>query len=129
MDYKLKFKSDIENVLHKLSMVQGITYSIRRTVPRHCLKQIYFSLAYPHIIQSVILWGGTYPTFTKPIDVKGSGLNRLNQLRCEIVKYSSNHLPLVSTSITYKKLGMVKIRDVYEYNLLKFIIYTCEEHP
>ena len=125
IDNKLTFKPHVDYVLGKLSAVQGITYALKKTLPSTCLKIIYYSLAYSYIIQSLIVWGGTYQTHVQKIAVKMHAITR-NILG---VKMGPNYQPLVPTSVTYKKLNIMKLEDVHQFYLLKFILYTSRKNP
>ena len=125
IDNKLTFKQQVDYVVNRLSVVQGITYSLKKVLPSSCLRMIYFSLAYPHIIQSLIVWGGTYQTYMQKIALKINAILR-NILS---IKMGPNYQPLVPTSLMYKKLGIMKIEDVYMFQLLKFYNNIRANHP
>ena len=120
IDDGLLFRGHIRYVISKLSIIQGITYSLKRILPTSCLRTIFYSLAYPHIIQSVIIWGGVSNSNLQPIIMK------INQILRNVLKvsYNSDRRPLVPTSMVYKKLSVLKFEDIYEFNLLKFVIYV-----
>ena len=125
IDNKLTFKQQVDYVVNRLSVVQGITYSLKKVLPSSCLRMIYFSLAYPHIIQSLIVWGGTYQTYMQKIALKINAILR-NILS---IRMGPNYQPLVPTSLMYKKLGIMKIEDVYMFQLLKFYNNIRANHP
>ena len=58
IDNKLNFNNHLKCVSSKLSKLNGIIYSISNFTPRNTLLNIYFSLVYPVLIQSIIIWGG-----------------------------------------------------------------------
>ena len=63
IDNKLLWKSQIFNVASKISRLTGIIYKIRNSVTDDCLRQIYLSLAYPHLTYCSGVWGGAYKTY------------------------------------------------------------------
>ena len=119
IDDGLLFKGHIRYVIFKLSIVQGITYSLKRILPTKCVRTIFYSLAYPHIIQTVIIWGGASNSNLQPIIMKIDHILR-NVLK---VSFNSDRRPLVPTSMVYKRQSVLKFEDVYEFNLLKFFNY------
>ena len=122
IDNKLRFKKHIEMVTNKLSIIQGITHSLKKQLPVDCLRTIFFSLAFPHIIQSIIIWGGAPDTTIRPIAIKMNKILR-NILK---IRYDNNGIPAVPTNAIYKRLSILKFADIYEYNLIKFI-KTCKD--
>ena len=118
IDTKLQFKSHINFVENKLSIIQGITYSLKKLLPVHCLRTIFFALAYPHIVQNIIIWGGAPTTSIRPIAIKMNKILR-NILN---VRFDAARRPIVPTNNMYKALNILKLEDIYEFQLLKFIV-------
>ena len=54
LDDKLNFIPECNSVARKLSAVNGVIYSMSNQMPQNVLLKLYYSLAYPCIIQSVI---------------------------------------------------------------------------
>ena len=119
IDDGLLFRSHIRYVLSKFSIVQGITYSLKIILPTKCLRTIFYSLTYSHIIQSVIIWGEVSNSNLQSIIVK------INKILRNVVKvsFNSDRKLMVPTSMVYKRLLVPKFKDIYELNLLKFVIY------
>ena len=122
IDRKLSFKRHIEMIINKLSIVQGITHSLRNQIPTDCLKMIFYALAFPHVNQSIIIWGGAPETTIKPIAIKMNKILR-NVMK---VRYDSTRRPLIPTNEVYKKLSVLYLNNVFELNLIKFI-KSCKE--
>ena len=63
LDNKLSFKKHIEHVVLKLKRVNGIIRAVSGILPTTTLKTLYYSLAYSHIILSIVVWGGASDNF------------------------------------------------------------------
>ena len=50
IDDKLKWKSNILEVITKLYKINGVLHKIRNNITIDSLKQIYLSIAYPHLL-------------------------------------------------------------------------------
>ena len=57
VDNSLKWKPHIDNV-KKISQLTGIIYSVRDSINKENLRQIYLSLTYPHLRYCSALLGG-----------------------------------------------------------------------
>ena len=58
IDSKLSFSCQVDYVCNKLSRFRGISYALAPLLPVSTLCSLYYSLAYPFIIQNIIIWGG-----------------------------------------------------------------------
>ena len=58
IDNKLSFNSHLNYVSGRLSRLNRVIYSLSNFMTRDTLLGIYYSLVYPVLIQSVIIWGG-----------------------------------------------------------------------
>ena len=67
IDSNLNWKEHISVVSRKLSRSIGILLKLRYYVNTNILRQLYYSLIYPHLIYGLIIWGNTYNTNIKPI--------------------------------------------------------------
>ena len=117
IDSKLSFSCQVDYVCKKLSRFRGISYALAPLLPVNTLCSLYYSLAYPFLIQNVIIWGGLNETNLSRIQVA------MNKILRDIlqVRFDENHIPVESTNVMYKTFNFLKSMDVYNYFLLKFI--------
>jgi hypothetical protein len=120
LDNKLSFSKQIDLVSQKLSKARGILYAVSSMLPISSLKMLYYSLAYSHVAQSVIVWGGVSSNKLKPISTQINSILR-TILK---VKYDSNRIPLMSTNCMYRALSLLKLEDIHRYFILKFCHYA-----
>lgn len=120
IDSKLNFNLQLDMIRNKVSRGTGIIYSLRSYLPQSLLVKLYHGLIYPYLTQNIIIWGGVSVNKLRPIQVQ------MNQALRHIlnVKFDNFHRPLQSTDSMFKKLGLLKIRHIYEYFILKFM-HTC----
>ena len=117
LDNRLSFGPHVDIICNKLSIYRGIIYSMKPIMPSYLLIKLYHSLVYPIIIQDIIIWGGINETKRSRISVL---MNKILRLIMG-VKYDENHIPLTRTDTMYKYFNVLKLNDVYNYFLLKFI--------
>ena len=86
-------------------------------MPINTLIKLFHSLVYPTLIQSIIIWGGIYPS--NLINIKIS----INKILRQVlkVKYSVQNIPLTPTIDMYKFLNVLTFDDIHKFFLLKFI--------
>ena len=115
IDNKLNFNSQLKYVSGRLSKLNGVIYSMSNFTPRDTLLNIYFSLVYPVIIQSIIIWGGVSENKLNKIATKQ---NKIIRQVYGIEEYRNRNLP---TSQLYKELKILKVNDIYRYFMIKFV--------
>ena len=115
IDSKLNFNSQLKYVSGRLSKLNGVIYSMSNFTPRDTLLNIYFSLVYPVIIQSIIIWGGVSENKLNKIATKQ---NKIIRQVYGIEEYRNRNLP---TSQLYKELKILKVNDIYRYFMIKFV--------
>ena len=59
IDNQQNFKYHTAMVAKKLSVAAGVVNKIKHYIPHAILKSIYYSIAYPHLIYCVTIWGNT----------------------------------------------------------------------
>lgn len=117
IDSKLSFKPHVQYVQRKLNQLHGVFYSMNNYMPINTLIKLFHSLVYPTLIQSIIIWGGIYPS--NLINIKIS----INKILRQVlnVKYSVQNIPLTPTIEMYKFLNVLTFDDIHKFFLLKFI--------
>ena len=117
IDRNLNFTIQTQDICKKLSTIRGIIYALSKQVPQNILLNIYNTLAYPLLIQNIIIWGGIPKTHALKISVM---MNKILRLILG-VKFNENNIPLMNTDAMYKELNLLKFHDVYRYFLLRFV--------
>ena len=127
IDKRLSFSSHIQSVNKQLNKLLGVIYSMSSLVPQSVLITLYNSLVLSKVMYNVIIWGGTFKVHTDTINVT---INKI--LRVVLgVKYDRNRIPMMRTGDMYKKLDLLKFKDIYKFTLLKFfhkIVYTNNDN-
>ena len=59
-DNKLSFDRHISSVRQKFNKARGALNALSSNLSRESIVTINYSLAYSHIVESVIIWGGTW---------------------------------------------------------------------
>ena len=59
IDNQQNFKYHTAMVAKKFSVAAGVVNKIKHYIPHAMLKSIYYSIAYPHLIYCVTIWGNT----------------------------------------------------------------------
>ena len=90
IDNQLNFKHHTAMVAKKLSVAAGVINKIKHYIPRVMLKSIYYSIAYPHLIYCVTIWGNTLKTYLYKIQVQQNRITEvLNKAPTFRVKLAS----------------------------------------
>ena len=111
IDMNLNFDFHISNIAYKISRTVGIISKIRHYLPETALLKIYYALIHSHLLYGLIIWGSTFPTyFQKLITLQ----NKAVKFICA-AKFCDNSSPY------YKRLKILKLKDLYKLEVGKFI--------
>ena len=118
IDEKLTWKHHLLNVRIKLSKALGILYKIRNHCPPSTLRQLYFSLIYPHLQYGIMSWGCVSDYQLKPLQTLQNKI-----LRCITHSKFDQH-----ANTLYNRLNLLKIRDIFllQYSLFMYKYYHSQ---
>ena len=111
LDKNLDFSVHIKNTTTKVARNGGILYRIRDNLNSNARLNFYNSYVLPFLSYNIICWGQTYATHLSPLF--------LRQKR--IIRTLTNSAPRDSTSPLFKKLGLLKLSDIFKFELLKYM--------
>ena len=111
IDNKLSWKPQVSSLCGKFSQACGIVCKIRHFADMKILRLIYFSLFYSHLQYCIIDWGRAYKTVIRPVQV----------LQNRIFKYMTFSKRTSSANNIFKLLKILKVSDLYQLNLEKFM--------
>ena len=112
IDSTLSWKHQISNISKKISQAIGIMYKLRPFLPMKVMKDVYYSLVYSHILYAIDL--GKLLILQK----RALRLMTYNDV------YPTVPGPLISSVPIFVRLGILKITDIYKYQVSKFI-FEC----
>lgn len=122
LDNKLSFKDHIINLGKKIARSVGIISKLRHYFPSKILLKLYFTLIHPHLMYGILVWGSTYKTYSKKI---ASLQNKALRLVTNNFNYNSG-----SASSMYKQLNILKLLDIYNYEVATFMYkFSINETP
>ncbi|KAL7630974.1 UNVERIFIED_CONTAM: hypothetical protein RMT77_018738 [Armadillidium vulgare] len=102
-DEKLSFKNHINSLISKLAYATYAFLKIRNTIPRYILKNLYYSLVYPHLLYNLPVWGCASEYLLQP-------LIKLHKKIIRIISGTRNHYQ--HTSPLFKQLSILKLQDM-----------------
>ena len=102
----LKWDKHVKSVSARVSKTIGILKRIKNTVPQHVLKLIYQSLIACRFEYGILAWGGA---LSKLVKVQKKAMRIIVK-----AKYNAHTEPI------FKKLGILKMGDLYRLRILVF---------
>ena len=102
----LKWDSHINKIALKISSATGIIYKLKNIFPQNILLTLYNTLILPHIHYGILLWG--------------YNLNRICILQKKAIRVITLSNYISHTEPIFKRLGILKIEDIFLLNELKF---------
>ena len=110
IDNKLKFKALIRNIEGRIARSVGILTKLRHLFPSSALL-LYYALIHPHLSFGLPIWGSTYPTY----------IQKLQRLQNKAIRIISNASRKNSVTPLYKKYGVLKLADLFNYEMAKIM--------
>ena len=113
LDDKLNFKPHILQLETKLAKAVGILSKLWHFLPLSALRLLYFSLIHPHLFYALPIWESTFPSY--------SYFKKLQRLQNKSIRIIFNISPKTSVSPYYYKLKILKLADLYIYEIAKIM--------
>ena len=110
LDNMLIWTPQVKHLSLQLARYSGLFYRIRNLVPNHILLMLYYSLVYSRIQYGIILWGSTFKSVLRELEV------RLNHIVRTIGSRKFDHV-----TSPFKQLKLLKLHDIYQLELGKFM--------
>ena len=121
IDSTLSWKVQISSLCKKMSRTIGIMYKLKSFVPSQIMKNIYYSLVYSHITYTIEVWGSAFKTEIHKVLV-------LQKRAIRLITRNENTTfipgPLAPSNPIFRKIGTLKVFDIYKYQISKFI-FKC----
>lgn len=76
-DRKLNFKLHISSLVKRLRKLFYVFKVVRDFLPKHLLRALYFGLAHSLISYGIVVWGGTFKSYLKPLKIVQNGLIKI----------------------------------------------------
>ena len=118
-DPKLKFDKHIDVVCKKLSRIVGAMYRIRKNLPSSVIKDIYYTLVYPHLIYCNLVWAGT----------SQNHLENLVLLQKKVIRIICNVEYLAHTNELFWRCKILKFLDLRPYFLCLYFYKNPSKFP
>ena len=111
IDDNLKWTSQINYLSTQLARCTGLFYRLHNFVSRETLCMLYYSFVYSRIQYEITAWATANKTSQEIIR---GGLNKI----LRIILFGNLYRP---TSQMYKELQVLKVEDIYQLELAKFM--------
>ena len=113
---KLSFAKHINKVAMNISRITGVFQNLRSIIPLQILIKLYYALAYPHLINHIVIWGSSPLSHTRVLSVR---INNL--LRIILGIRWTNGRPDMHTNEMYKMNRILRLEDIFKYCLFKLL--------
>ena len=112
----LFWKPHIDIVGNKLIKFSGVINKLKRFLPIHILRTLYFSMVQSRLIYGILAWGFEYQRFIK-----------LQKRFLRIISLSNYN---AHTEPIFKRRDIITIKNLFDLNCLKFVYnYKKRELP
>ena len=113
---KLSFSKHINNVSLNISRITGMFTNLRSVVPLNVLFKAYYALAYPHLLNHIVIWGSAPVSHLRILNIRLNNLLRV-MLGIRWVDWA----PTVDTETMYRTNNVLKIASIYKLCLFKLL--------
>ena len=105
VDEQPSWSPHIQKISNKISRTLGIMNRLKQFLPENILRLIYNSLVLPYFQYSILTWGFK--------------IGRLEKLQKRAVRIITNSSYNAHTDPPFKKLSLLKVKDLFRLNVLK----------
>ena len=106
LNENMSWKSHTDKLANKLSKYVGIINRLKRYLPSHILKTLYFSLVHSSLNYALLAWG--------------FNCGRLKKLQKKIIRIITNSKFNAHTEPILKEVGILKLEDMFKLNICKW---------
>ena len=106
LNENMSWKTHCDKIGNKIAKYLGVFNRLKRQIPSHILKTLYFSLIYPLLNYCINTWGYE--------------CHRIDKLHKKIIRIISCSKYNAHTEPIFKSLSILKLEDVLSLNVLKF---------
>ena len=116
IDENLSWKRHICQLNSKIARASFAINQVKNVLPKESLKTLYVALIQPHINYGILAWG----------NASLSTLNKTNILQKRILRTINNVKYNTHTDPLFRKSEILKLNDLYVYNILIFMFEYCQ---
>ena len=121
LDENLSWKQQISNVSKKISRSVGILSKLRHYMDTLMLKGLYFSLVHSHLVYGIEVWGSACDSDLHKLVV-------LQKKAVRVITFNERRPilpgPLCSSTPIFRRLELLKLHDLFEFQISKFVFLT-----
>ncbi len=118
LDSQLTWSAQFSHLRSKLSSSNYILNSVKKILPRDCMKLVYYSTFQSHLNYGLLLWG---PSMAKKYK------DRLVILQKKAIRRVCNEAYNSHTEPLFKETGILKLLDNIDLEINKFIYCYCND--
>ena len=111
IDEKLSWKSHVNYISFKISKNFAILKKLVKAISRENLRNLYYNLIYPYLMNGIIVWGSAGDTTLSPLFL----------LQKKIIRILTGSGKLDHTSPLFVSLGILPLNLLYTFNVLVVI--------
>ena len=111
LDERLSWEPHLKDLKNKLIRKCYILHKVKDLVNIKILKQIYYTLIYPHLQYSITAWGGTNKTYLQKIYI----------MQKTIIKIILNKPKRTESTPLFRNLELLKLDDIYKFQMGKMM--------
>ena len=117
IDEHMKWDKHINHICTRLSKNFHMFYTIRNLLTDHLKKQLYYSLVHSRILYGIEVYGSC----------SSSLLNKIQTLQNKLLKVLYNLPFRTDTNELHSQLKLLKVKDIYNVNVLKFVYESVND--
>ena len=111
IDENLTWKQHIAAAKRKVSCALFYIKQVKHVLPPESLRTLYFALIHPHLSYGITVWGNADQNIIRPLTL----------VQKRAIRVISNASYNSHTGPKFKKLGILKLNDLFDYHSLLFV--------
>lgn len=111
LDCQLKWNEHIAYITKKISKNIGVISKVSKVVNPDALRNLYYALIQPYIMNGIIVWGTAAATHIHPLKI----------LQKRVIRITSKAKKYDSSAPLFKIHNILPINELYEYSVCNFM--------
>ena len=124
VDEHLDWNFHISHVAKKIGRGIGILVKLRQYLEPQMLKNVYYCLVYSHLSYGIEVWGSASITRLKKLIILQKKAARILSGTKYFQIHGESYGPLPSSEPLFKNLKLLKLSDIFQLNVAKFVFET-----
>ena len=119
IDEKLTWKPHLLSLHTRISQITGVLYKVRSYLTPECIRLVYMSTVYPHLLYCSAVWGGAFKTLLDDLFIAQKKIIRVMYFKSKFAH----------TNPLFREFKLIKLPDIILFQTCLFVYKSLYIFP